>query len=458
MLAVTTDMKAPKDVSAVAITVSTNNTVKYNMLARVSPDGDVLLPATLAIVEPSDPNATIRIRAMAFQDQRIRVLRDVRTTVPRGRLVLLKLPLTFADDGLVSGDLPPGLLPAPGVKGPAGAVPGGAPDGFDPFAFAPGCPADQTWIDGECKDAYVDPSALPEYSTAAIGPNDRGGGCFDTSTCFAASTPIDAADLDADLCSVGIGGLDPGTLNFAVMTPDVGHCVNAGECYVPIDKGAAGWREDGGRAVLPRHVCKLLSSKGLGLRRTTSCATKTESMSLCADRRKGEPPKDRPSSFIKVRVEGHVIDVPCEHLDRDLVAKPSQFPTWTGLGGISVSTGVSWGVRLRVDPSWLEGAGGDYPILPYVEGIRSVDPDLSIDMMVPLGPVTYSSVASPVTASTYHRVSVEKTAATSTGVTFRLRGLFEGTMKKVDGSASGRETLVPFDGGWSLLVTLPRGP
>src|SRR6185436_5640427 len=67
MLAVTTDMKAPKDVNAVAVTVSTNGAIKHNVIGRVTPQGDILLPATLAIVEPDDPNASIRIRVMAFQ-------------------------------------------------------------------------------------------------------------------------------------------------------------------------------------------------------------------------------------------------------------------------------------------------------------------------------------------------------------------------------------------------------
>src|SRR5687767_15699577 len=90
MLAVNTDMKAPKDVNAVSVTISTNNTVKHNVIGRVTPQGDILLPATLAVVEPDEENASIRIRVMAFQERKARVLRDVRTSIPKGgRVVLL---------------------------------------------------------------------------------------------------------------------------------------------------------------------------------------------------------------------------------------------------------------------------------------------------------------------------------------------------------------------------------
>src|SRR5688572_3343873 len=124
MLAVNTDMKAPKDVNAVSVTVSTNNTVKHNVIGRVTPQGDILLPATLAIVEPDEPNASIRIRVMAFQERKARVLRDVRTSIPTGgRVVLLRIPLNFVNDGSTQGTLPDNSLPPanPGTGGSSGS-------------------------------------------------------------------------------------------------------------------------------------------------------------------------------------------------------------------------------------------------------------------------------------------------------------------------------------------------
>src|SRR6185369_17184778 len=127
MLAVSTDMKAPKDVNAVSVTISTNNTVRHNVIGRVTPQGDILLPATLAVVEPDDPNATIRIRVMAFQERRARVLRDVRTAIPSGgRVALLRIPLNFVNDGSTHGDLPDGVLPD---ANPGTAIPGTSSSG-----------------------------------------------------------------------------------------------------------------------------------------------------------------------------------------------------------------------------------------------------------------------------------------------------------------------------------------
>ena len=104
MLAINTDMKAPKDVNAVSVTISTNGAIKHSFIGRVTPQGEVLLPGTLAIVEPEDKSAIIRIRVMAFQNQKPRVLRDVRTTVPPdGRTALLRIPLNFVNDGKVGG-------------------------------------------------------------------------------------------------------------------------------------------------------------------------------------------------------------------------------------------------------------------------------------------------------------------------------------------------------------------
>jgi hypothetical protein len=223
MLAITTDMKAPKDVNAVSVTVSTNNTIRHNVVGRVTPQGDILLPATLAIVEPDDPNASIRIRVMAFQERKARVMRDVRTSIPSGgRVSLLRIPLNFVNDGSTQGDLPVGALPAPNpgsvptTGGPTGGThDGGAPSGgldggtpsadagssvadpvtssdlFDPFLFVPNCPnPEHTWIDGECQDAYIDPNSLPEFDPALVGAGDQPGVCFDTKTCFASAVPL----------------------------------------------------------------------------------------------------------------------------------------------------------------------------------------------------------------------------------------------------------------------------
>jgi hypothetical protein len=361
MLAITTDMKAPKDVNAVAISITTNGLVKASFIGRVTPQGDILLPGTLAVVEPDDKNALIRIRVMAFQNQKPRVIRDVRTTAPPGgRTALLRIPLNFVNDGKVAGsDLPNGLVPDP-VPGTeklsppatssssstpadsgAGAV--GTKDlsasggDFDfMLNFQPkDCqnPQDETIINGECHDSYIDPATLPDFDSAELGDSTGvAGSCFDLTRCFAtavdlgqgaggpsdagpgpveAGVPaadggVDAPDaapkpfkdfrpaavvFDQNTCSIQLNGADPARLNIAIVTPDTGECVHDGECYVPIDRGATGWQDDGaGHVQLPSYLCKFLSAKGLRLATSSDvCAAKLESNPICTPKA-GDPP------------------------------------------------------------------------------------------------------------------------------------------------------------------------
>ena len=403
MLAINTDMRAPKDVNAVSITISTNGAIKHSFIGRVTPQGEVLLPATLAIVEPDDASATIRIRVMAFQDRRPRVLRDIRTTVPTGgRTALLRIPLNFVNDGMVVGpNLPAGIVPdpAPGTGGetpPGGTSSGGANGGgtsgsggtsgtsgtsgstadggtsgsggtsgavadagtnagstsgdgsqfgttagdFDfNAAFQPPCnPPDghlenQTIIDGECADNYVDPATLPDFDPGQIGDSTDVGSCFDLAKCFAGAVAIgdmtgtdmggdggiaapkdagatgtdatpdaaapavdsgakplplpkdlrpSAVTLDRATCALQLNGASPDRLNLAIVTPDTGECVRPGECYVPIDHGDGGWKEQNGAVQLPSFVCKLLNGKNLSLATSSDvCAAKEEKNPIC---------------------------------------------------------------------------------------------------------------------------------------------------------------------------------
>lgn len=301
MLAINTDMRAPKDVNAVSVSISTNGTLKHSFIGRVTPQGEVLLPATLAITEPDDKNASIRIRVMAFQDRRPRVLRDIRTTVPTGgRSALLRIPLSFANDASAVGEpLPAGVLPdpLPGAGGNPSGGPGGGAAGFDFFgAFKPPCDdiQNQTVIDGECRDNFVDPETLPDLTAVEqqVGSGVVEGSCFDLAKCFATSEPVGdspgpgaeppRATLDRSTCSVHAGVVDPARLNLAIVTPDTGECIRPGECYVPIDRGAAGWNHDKGRIQLPRFVCALLEKKKLHLATSTDlCASKLEANPIC---------------------------------------------------------------------------------------------------------------------------------------------------------------------------------
>ena len=350
ILAINTDMKAPKDVNAVSVTVSTGGAIKHSFIGRVTPQGEVLLPATLAIVEPDDKNASIRIRVMAFQDRKPRVLRDVRTTVPSdGRTALLRIPLNFVNDGSTkSADLPDGIIPPPfpgtggtSSGGSSGTAPTIGAGEFDFFgSFQPDC-ADfetQTFIDGVCQDNAIDPATLPDFDESAVGSGTDPGVCFDVPKCFAsaqivqggadivpitdagseASVPpeagaeggadereggagfkdyrIAAVTLDRASCALALNGANAARLNLALVTAQTGECVRPGECYIPIDHGDTGWKEEAGRVQLPRFVCTLLQTKNLRLATSDgTCAAKEASNPICvaAAPKVEQPPGDK---------------------------------------------------------------------------------------------------------------------------------------------------------------------
>ena len=305
MLAINTDMKAPKDVNIVSVHIQTGSAVKHNFIGRVTPEGEVLLPATLAIAEPDDPNQSIRVRVVAFQENKPRVLRDVRTTVPRdGRIALLRIPLAFVNDGIsVSGSLPTPLLPPKASGGPVGSTDAGASAGgdggagnvgkladeFNPYdpttsGVTPGCTdPDQTYIDGVCQDSFIDSSTLPDFSEEAVFGQGGLGNCFDPKKCFADATPVEIAGGGG--CRVTLDpGRDLSKLNLAMVTKDTGECTAPGKCFMPLDQGEAGWKLEGNAAQLPPSVCALVG-KGTAQVYASfgTCASKTAANPLCVD-------------------------------------------------------------------------------------------------------------------------------------------------------------------------------
>ena len=248
MLAVSTDMRAPKDINVVSVSIQVGPQIKYNFVGRVTPEGEVLLPATLAIVEPDDPNATIRVRVIAFKDRKPRVLRDILTTSPRnGRLALLRMPLSFVNDGSATGELPEANLPANRRLFPAAV--GLQADPFNPYGaeVSSAClDPDQTTIDGECTSARVDAASLPDYTDAKVfGPTT--GACYDASAC---ATGWRKANVDLTTCTAPKDG---DVANVTLVTTDTGHCNAAGRCFIPIDR-EDGWVDEGASVHLPRGV------------------------------------------------------------------------------------------------------------------------------------------------------------------------------------------------------------
>jgi hypothetical protein len=288
MLAISTDMQTPKDLSVVSVFIEAGGVAKFDYLGRVLPSGSVALPATLAVVEPDDDGEEIHIRVVGFQEQTARVVRDVLTTVPHGVTSLLRLPLSFLDDGSASGTLPETYLP----DGPdGGGGPNAAPDGdtaFDPSAVASRCDwthHQETSIHGVCSAAWLDPSTLQAYDPAQVyGPggvqsNGAPVDCFDTSQCFAAATTV--TGLDASSCSFSLPEGVPADLNLALVTPSTGACVTANQCYVPLDADAQdGWAVAGNSIRMLPGVCAKVQGN-VTLAMSQGCAPKPVSSSVC---------------------------------------------------------------------------------------------------------------------------------------------------------------------------------
>ncbi len=260
MLAISTDMQTPKDIDVVSVFIATDGVAKFNYLGRVLPNGTVALPSTVAIVEPDDPDAKVRIRVTAFQEANARVLRDVLTTVPHQETALLRLPLNLLDDGSGKGTIPPMLVPL---------GPGGAPEGdtaFDPTKLVSRCDFTKglTSVDGVCVSASVDSSKLPPYDPvqvygdAGLMANGAPTSCFDVQRCFEGATEV--ANLDPKACSFPLpAGASPSTLNLALGTPSTGACVPSGPCYVPlVNDPGDGWTVQGSTVTVPAGVCAKL--------------------------------------------------------------------------------------------------------------------------------------------------------------------------------------------------------
>jgi sulfatase modifying factor 1 len=289
VLAVSTDMQVPKDMNVVSIFVSTSGVSKFDFLGRIQPDGTVSLPSTLAIVEPDDANAEVRIRVIGFQNlagvENARVLRDVVTTVPHESTVLMRVPLSFLDDGSVTGTLPAKYVPS---------ASGGVPDGttaYDPTGASihPTCPlsAGKTMIGGECADVRVDSSKLPPYDGSSVfgdaGLKSDGmpGSCFDVARCFATAAPV--TGLDTSHCTFTLPpGVDGAKTNLALETPATGACVGD-KCFVPLENDPSdGWSAQGSTVHMLPGVCKKIGDGAMLYQAPAgACAPKGQASPVC---------------------------------------------------------------------------------------------------------------------------------------------------------------------------------
>jgi hypothetical protein len=300
MLAVSTDMQTPKDISVVSIFVSANSQPKFDYLGRVLPDGTVALPATLAVVQPDDPSAKIRVRVIGFEEQDARVLRDVITTVPQGRTALLRLPLNMLDLDSAKGTLPTADLPSklmaksqsarpPGLVplGGGGSLVGGGLTDWNPLDIQSSCPVDQTSINGTCTTATIDSSTLPTYDVtsvygdAGLQRNHTPVACFDVAQCFRGATPVANVDTSSPICSFAVPA-GASIQNVALVTGTTGACIAPGECFVPlVNDPNQGWAIANGAVKLVSGVCKQLRAGAQIFVATSGCGPLEESLPVC---------------------------------------------------------------------------------------------------------------------------------------------------------------------------------
>jgi hypothetical protein len=295
ILAISTDMQVPKDINVVSVYVTTSGVPKFNYLGRVRPDGTVAMPSTLAVVEPESQNAQVRIRVIAFQTQsgggaNARVLRDVLTTVPHQVVAMLRVPLSFLDDGSGQGPLSANYVPggqSDGGKTHLLDVPDG-PTLFDPESITSSCDwvsGQQTSVNGVCTSAAVDSATLPPYSDAEVfgdgglAANGLPAGCFDVASCFANAMP--APNLASGACNFPLpSGADPSTLNVALVSDGTGACLASG-CYVPLPNDPSeGWALQGQLVQLAPGVCTKIAA-GATLVTAQGCPAEQVSQPVC---------------------------------------------------------------------------------------------------------------------------------------------------------------------------------
>jgi hypothetical protein len=260
MIVLQTDLSLPKDVDRLTIQVLVRGDQRhFNEFTKLGTDDTLKIPASIGLTldDGTDLSTPVTFRVTAFQGTKARVLREVVTTIPKDRLVALKLPIQW----LCWEDL-----------------------ALDPDGNAiSNCDANQTCIAGTCTDNKVDPSALDDYSADQVfggGTGTGDGTCFDTAPCFAA--PTDApTTVDGSDCTINAGK----DVNVAIRVDTAGICGSNG-CFVPIDANSElGWQASGDKIKLPKAVCdRIAAGKASGVSTSVvndMCPLKTSAIPTC---------------------------------------------------------------------------------------------------------------------------------------------------------------------------------
>lgn len=260
IIAFQTDMTVPEDVDEIRVQVSLQGVVRHDVTYAVGPAPERNpLPATLAVIEGSNPSVPVTVRLIGLQKGKAHVIRKAVTTVPTDRIALLQMPVQW----LCWGDV--------------------TEPNLDEFVDACG---EQTCVAGSCVDPAIDQKSLETYSASSVfggaaGPG-KPGKCVDVLGCFdqGFETPV-----STNPCRVAMpSGADIENLNVGLVLPpgSQGIC-GPSACIVPLDRDSfLGWQETNGELALPQSVCDRLGIDIDAVAVTTACVTKTPGVPVCA--------------------------------------------------------------------------------------------------------------------------------------------------------------------------------
>jgi hypothetical protein len=268
MVVLGTDLTPGRDFDTLAIRVTNARVAgelyydwRFRSRADGTFEGDLALPATVAVVAGERAGGPTTIRVEARLGGTVRIVREARVIVPSSGVQMLRMSL----DWLCWDMMPTGVANA---------------NARETCAEGSACAA------GACVSADADGSSLASWDSAMVfgssGKDTAGGACFEVIGCFLRSAAVVPTVDPGGVCAFAYRG-DGTNLNVAVALPPSygrGFCAKD-VCLVPLDRDASvgGWRLEAGRVVVPRRVC----TEGLPLAVSTSCATKTESRPPCAE-------------------------------------------------------------------------------------------------------------------------------------------------------------------------------
>lgn len=356
MLAFTSDMSVPKDVSAVGLYIrSRTGTVIYNNVVEATVDASgnrtVRFPSTFAVLSNGSP-ATVRVQLIAYGpvtttasgsiNRKAIVMRESTTGVPTDRLSLLRMPLLWINQGSVGG----GATVTPTSAGNGSLSPLSqsirltADETLDrpDTGYKSPCTDDQSFIGGKCRT--IDPSApLPEY-TEADKPGSQNALCFNVEACY--KTPTSLLGRIGDDGSVDIGSTRASLVNLALITKDqVGIKLPDGRFAISLDSDSEfeGFTIVNDKIVLSEAVRDAIKSgRAIDLVATSSCAVKTPDVGNCGPWNPGATPVEPTPGRGDITLDGGAFadassDAPVTPVDAGDGGKIDLPPQGEGQGG-----------------------------------------------------------------------------------------------------------------------------